>query len=162
MFKRVIMALLIIIAISTVIITAFAFSDNNNPSNNNIFSNQLQLLNNPSAINSNVQVKDTPEKQKMLYYIQKTGENTKNLNHIQKLSIISPADAEKIATQYIEQPGASTGKPRLVDQDGKKVYIVPVIKNAKDVGEIDLDAHRGSNLGGAGGVKVKQVLNKVK
>jgi uncharacterized membrane protein YkoI len=94
----------------------------------------------------------------MLNYIQKNVKsNPKNLNHIQKLSIISPSDAEKIAIQYIEQPGASTGKAELVNQDGKKVYIVPIIKNAKNVGEIDLDAHRGSNLGGAGGVKVKHV-----
>ena len=159
MIKRAIITLLIIIAVSTVIITAFAISDNNNSSNNNILSNQLTLMNNPSTLNINhVQVKDTPEKQKMLNYIQKNVEsNPKNLNHIQKLSIISPSDAEQIAIQYIEQPGASTGKPELVNQDGKKVYIVPIIKNAKNVGEVVLDAYRGSNLGGAGGVKVKQV-----
>ena len=36
-------------------------------------------------------------------------------------------------------------------QDSAMVYIVPVIINGKNVGEIDIDANTGKNIGGAGG-----------
>ena len=36
-------------------------------------------------------------------------------------------------------------------QDNKMVYIVPIIENGQNVGEITIDAETGENLGGAGG-----------
>jgi uncharacterized membrane protein YkoI len=68
-------------------------------------------------------------------------------------NVISSAEAKKIATKYINQTGALAGTPELVNQDGKSVYIVPVIYNGKTAGEIDIDALTGQNLGGAGGVQ---------
>ena len=75
------------------------------------------------------------------------------LNHIPELNIISAVEAQEIAKTYIEVSGATPGSPELVTQEGKKVYIVHVIEKKKNVGEIDLDAHNGSNIGGSGGVK---------
>ena len=65
---------------------------------------------------------------------------------------ISAAKAKTIAEKYIEEPGASAGTPKLSKQDGKLVYTVPVIYNGETVGEIEIDAQTGKNLGGAGGV----------
>lgn len=64
---------------------------------------------------------------------------------------ISSAEAKKIAQKYIEEPGATAGTPTLSKMDGKYVYTVPVIENGKNVGEIDIDATTGKNVGGAGG-----------
>lgn len=64
---------------------------------------------------------------------------------------ISSAEAKKIAQKYIEEPGATAGTPALSKIDGKYVYTVPVIENGKNVGEIDIDATTGKNVGGAGG-----------
>ncbi|HML05612.1 MAG TPA: PepSY domain-containing protein [Methanobacterium sp.] len=64
---------------------------------------------------------------------------------------ISATKAKEIAQKYIDQPGATAGTPELTKMDGKKVYIVPVIDNGQRVGEIDIDAQTGENLGGAGG-----------
>ena len=72
------------------------------------------------------------------------------MNHIPKLNIISTVEAQEIASKYIEQTGTTPGIPKLVTQEGKKVYMIPVIEKKKNVGEIDLDAHNGSNLGVAG------------
>jgi uncharacterized membrane protein YkoI len=64
---------------------------------------------------------------------------------------ISSDEAKKIAQKYIEEPGATAGTPTLSKIDGKYVYTVPVIENGKNVGEIDIDATTGKNVGGAGG-----------
>lgn len=64
---------------------------------------------------------------------------------------VSTEDAKNIASKYIEEPGASPGSPKIVYIDGKPVYVVPVIKNGKQVGEIYIDVKTGKNLGGAGG-----------
>jgi uncharacterized membrane protein YkoI len=64
---------------------------------------------------------------------------------------ITPAEAQKIANKYIEVSNATAGTPNLVKQSGKLVYIVPVVSNGINVGEIDIDAQTGKNLGGAGG-----------
>lgn len=64
---------------------------------------------------------------------------------------ISPEEAKKIAASYIETTGAKAGTPKLVKQNGKLLYIVPVLINGKTAGEIDIDAYTGQNLGGAGG-----------
>jgi hypothetical protein len=61
---------------------------------------------------------------------------------------ISPAEAQKIASTYIQVSGATAGTPKLVNQNSKLIYIVPVIDNGKNVGEIDIDAQNGHNLGG--------------
>ena len=66
--------------------------------------------------------------------------------------MISAQEAQNIALQYIEEPNATAGTPRLVDEDGKKIYIVPVIMNGDTVGQIEIDAYTGKNVGGAGGV----------
>ncbi len=67
-------------------------------------------------------------------------------------NMISAQEAQNIALQYIEEPNATAGTPRLVDEDGKKIYIVPVIMNGDTVGQIEIDAYTGKNVGGAGGV----------
>ena len=64
---------------------------------------------------------------------------------------ISSEEAQKIASKYIEVNGAVAGTPTLVKQDNRLVYIVPIMENGKNVGEIDIDAETGENLGGAGG-----------
>jgi len=64
---------------------------------------------------------------------------------------ISPAKAKKIAKKYIKEPGATAGKPVISKTDGRCVYTVPVIQKGKHVGEIDVDARTGKNVGGAGG-----------
>lgn len=67
-------------------------------------------------------------------------------------NIISEENARSIAQQYIEEPGAVAGDPRLVNYNGKLAYVVPVLLNGVNVGEIYIDAQTGKNLGGAGGV----------
>jgi uncharacterized membrane protein YkoI len=64
---------------------------------------------------------------------------------------ITPSQAKSIAQKSIEQPGATTGTPKLKTINGTKVYIVPVIDNGKTAGEIWIDAQTGENIGGAGG-----------
>lgn len=191
MFRKGVMALFIVVAISAIIIGAFAISNNKN-SSNNIPSNQLTPLNTPlnntSSANSNIspangsnsvptvnnsvnngKLSNTNGKANTNRIVSPTtGTNNKNVpqsdslgskfknNPIYPLSsvtIISPAEAQEIAAKYIEQAGATPGTPNLISQDGKKVYVVPVILNNTNVGEIDIDAQSGSNLGGAGGVK---------
>ncbi len=66
-------------------------------------------------------------------------------------TMISSNEAKEIAQKYIEEPGATAGTPTLSKTDGKYVYTVPVLKNGKNVGEIDIDAQTGENMGGAGG-----------
>lgn len=67
-------------------------------------------------------------------------------------NMISAQEAQNIALQYIEEPNATAGTPRLVDEDGKKIYVVPVLMNGSTVGQIEIDAYTGKNVGGAGGV----------
>lgn len=64
---------------------------------------------------------------------------------------ISQAEAQKLAAKYIKADGVKAGTPKLVKEDGKLVYLVPLTSNGKTVGEIDIDAVSGSNLGGSGG-----------
>lgn len=66
-------------------------------------------------------------------------------------NMISASEAKSIATKYIEQKGASAGTPELKSINGKNTYIVPVIMNGEQVGEIYIDPTTGKNLGGAGG-----------
>jgi hypothetical protein len=137
MFKRATVILLMLVSISVLVIAAFAISGNN--SSNNIASNVGAPLSTISN-NSTSTVPESPS----------SAPNHHVITNV-KDEIISPTAAKILAKKYIEQPGAIPGTPQLVKQDGKKVYIVPVIDKKKNVGEIYLDAQSGKNLGGAGG-----------
>ncbi|MGB9979094.1 PepSY domain-containing protein [Methanobacterium sp.] len=64
---------------------------------------------------------------------------------------ITSAEAQKLAQKYIDVEGATAGTPKLIKTDGQYVYAVPVISNGTNVGEIDINAITGKNVGGAGG-----------
>ena len=138
MFKRATVTLLILVSISVLVIAAFAISGNNNSSN--IISSDLGA---PLSSIYNSSPSTLPESPY-------TAPDHNLVTNV-KVKIISPSAAKILAKKYIEQPGAVPGNPKLVRQDGKKVYIVPVIDKKKNVGEIYLDAYSGKNLGGAGG-----------
>ena len=78
-------------------------------------------------------------------------DNVKNTSNTSTSSAISAAKAQEIAQKYIEEPGAKAGTPKLTSISGNNVYTVPVMLNGEQVGEIEIDAHTGENLGGAGG-----------
>ncbi len=122
MIKKIIVALVVIVAVVGLVFATIGNSDNKNINNN-----------------SNV----TVEQQKL-----QTNDNTVD-NTSEKL--ISSAKAQKIAISFIEEAGAIAGTPTLTKQDNKMVYIVPIIENGQNVGEITIDAETGANLGGAGG-----------
>jgi uncharacterized membrane protein YkoI len=77
-----------------------------------------------------------------------TGSQTANGGSSVEISITK---AKSIAQNYIEQPGATAGTPKLKTMNGTKVYIVPVIYKGEQAGEIWIDAKTGKNVGGAGG-----------
>jgi len=89
-------------------------------------------------------------------------QNTTNQTSNQNISInntqnnatatISASEAKTKAQKYIEEPNATAGEPKLINTDGKSTYVVPVILNGNQVGEILIDAQTGENMGGAGGV----------
>jgi len=65
--------------------------------------------------------------------------------------MIHEKEAQKIATEYIEEPGATTGIPRLKEiDDDLLIYIVPILIDDKIKGEIHIHSETGENLGGAG------------
>ena len=64
---------------------------------------------------------------------------------------ISSAEAQKTAQKYIDVQGATAGTPKLIKINGQYIYAVPVIDNGTNVGEIDINAITGKNVGGAGG-----------
>lgn len=66
-------------------------------------------------------------------------------------ALISQDKAKQIAARYIEESGATVGTPKLVTSGDKKIYLVPVVKNGETIGEIEIDAETGKNLGGSGG-----------
>ena len=125
MIKKIIVVLMVVVAVSGLVYATLGNSVNKNITNNS--------TNNPTG----------PVKQEAIS-INNTVNNTTH-------NTISSAEAKKIASKYIEVSGATAGKPTLVKQDSKMVYIVPVIINGKNVGEIDIDAKTGKNIGGAGG-----------
>lgn len=65
---------------------------------------------------------------------------------------VTSSEAKIIAQRYIEEPDASAGEPVLKDWNGKQTYVVPIMMNGDQVGEIYIDPQTGENLGGAGGV----------
>ncbi|MTK64213.1 MAG: peptidase [Methanobacterium sp.] len=122
MIKKVIIGLVVIVAVFGIGYAAFTNMNNTTSTTNN---SSIQNVQNTTSNTSNTQ---------------KTENKT-----------ISSEEAKKIATKYIEVAGATAGTPKLVNQDNKMVYIVPVMVNGENVGEIDIDAETGANLGGAGG-----------
>ena len=147
MFKRVTMILLIIVTLSAITLTVFAISDNDK-----IVNPGIQPKISPSSsfvtLKDRVELKYSVERSDRLEY--KTTDNNR-VKEINLLTIISPTEAQKIAEKYIKEEGAVPGTPKLLKENGKKVYIVPVIDNQKNVGEIHLDAMNGKNLEGCGG-----------
>ncbi len=146
MFKRVTMILLIIVTLSAITLTVFAISDNDKTVNPGI-----QLKISPSSsfvtLKDRVELKSVERSDRSKY---KTDDNNR-VKEIKLLTIISPKEAQKIAQKYIKEEGAVPGTPKLLKENGKKVYIVPVLDNQKNVGEIHLDAMNGKNLEGCGG-----------
>ena len=96
-----------------------------------------------------IQQLQEPQTQQINNSTQNTNSNTPTQTTTK--TAISSAEAMKIANTYIEVSNATAGTPSLVTQNNKLVYIVPVIDNGTNVGEIDIDAQTGANLGGAGG-----------
>ncbi|HNR25398.1 MAG TPA: PepSY domain-containing protein [Methanobacteriaceae archaeon] len=81
-----------------------------------------------------------------------TTNNNSNLNqNTTSHTNITATQAQELAKKYIEQEGASAGTPQLTSINGKPVYIVPIIYKGKAVGQIEIDATTGQNIGGAGG-----------
>ena len=64
---------------------------------------------------------------------------------------VSPSEAQNIAQGYIKEEGAKAGTPRLVNIGGEPVYVVPIEKDGKIIGEIHIDPVTGKNMGGGGG-----------
>ena len=145
MYKKTMIVLFIIVTLSSILITAFAFTGNDPSSNQQLTTSIGQNVNNDNKL---------PGMGDAGYSIVSKNTNTVHKSVLQGLKVpvfISPQNARKIALKYIEEPGASPGKPVLVKEDGKRVYIVPVIEDKKRVGEIHLDARNGKNIGGCGG-----------
>ena len=122
MMKKIIVALVIVVAVLGLGFATIGNTTKKNTSNNTT----------------------SPVTQQIVTNTNNTTDNSTNTN-------ITSEKAQKIASKYIEVSGAIAGKPTLIKQDNKLVYIVPVIDNGKNVGEIDIDAQTGENLGGVGG-----------
>jgi cytoskeletal protein RodZ len=134
MIKKAIIALIVILAI-----VGLAFAANNINTKNSTYTTN-STTNTTNSTNPIKQINVTVTKDTSL---------TSQKNNT--LFKISPAEAQNIADTYIQVPGAIAGTPKLVYQSNKLVYIVPVMENGTNVGEIDIDAQNGHNLGGAGG-----------
>ncbi|WP_321422726.1 PepSY domain-containing protein [uncultured Methanobacterium sp.] len=81
-----------------------------------------------------------------------TNNTTINSSNKNIKNLISPAEAQEIAEKFIKEPGAKAGIPKWDESGNKMVYIVPVVINGTNVGEITINALTGENMGGAGGV----------
>jgi hypothetical protein len=134
MIKKAIIALIFILAIVGL---AFAANSMNTKNSTNTINSTINKTN---STNPFKQINVTVTKNTSL-----TSQKNKPLN------TISPAEARNIADTYIQVSGAVAGTPKLVYQSNKLVYIVPVMENGTNVGEIDIDAQNGHNIGGAGG-----------
>jgi uncharacterized membrane protein YkoI len=129
MIKKIIIALMVVAAVSGLVYATYGNTSSNNTTNNSTTQGtQTQQISNTT---------------------QNTNSNTPTQTSTKKT--ISSAEAMKIANTYIEVSNATAGTPSLITQDNKLVYVVPVIDNGTNVGEIDIDAQTGANLGGAGG-----------
>jgi non-ribosomal peptide synthetase component E (peptide arylation enzyme) len=137
MIKKPIIALIVILAI-----VGLAFATNNTNAKNT--TNTTQITN---TINSTANTTHLASPVKQITFIATKNASQNNSTQIK----ISSAEAQNIAANYIQVSGAITGTPKLVYQSNKLVYVVPVMVNGTNVGEIDIDAQTGHNLGGAGG-----------
>lgn len=126
--KKIIVAILVVAAVSGLVYATYGNTSNNTNNTTNQDTQQTQQINNATTKNTNSDTTKTTTK-----------------------TAISSAEAMKIANGYIQVSTATAGTPSLVNQDNKMVYIVPVMDNGTNVGEIDIDAQTGANLGGAGG-----------
>jgi uncharacterized iron-regulated membrane protein len=142
MFGRAVLLFTLFIALSGVLIVAFAISDVNTSKQTSQQPLSNQIPNQISGQTSN-NYSNQPSTRTVSV---SSNKKTKSTGHI-----LSSLKAKLLAKKFIKQPGASPGTPKLVKYNNKMVYIVPVIQNRIQVGEIDIDAKNGKNLGGAGG-----------
>lgn len=141
MFGRAVLLFTIFIALSGVLIVAFAISDVN--TSKQVNQPLYQPVSNPISGQTSGNNLNQPSKHTVSV---SSNKKTKSTVHI-----LSSLTAKLLAKKFIKQPGAIPGTPKLVKYNNKRVYIVPVIQNRIKVGEIDIDAKNGKNLGGAGG-----------
>ncbi|MGO9387175.1 MAG: PepSY domain-containing protein [Methanobacterium sp.] len=132
MIGKSIIAIILVAALIGIGYAAHVSTDNNNNTNQtpaqNITNNNTNTPNSATTVTTN---------------------NSQNTGSGQDL--ISAAKAQSIAQTYIIQPNAQAGTPILKEINGEQIYTVPVILNGNNVGEIDIDAQTGKNVGGAGG-----------
>ena len=135
MMKKIVLTVVVIVAILGIAFAAYSNSNSKTPTTNN--------TTNTTTGTSHASVSNTTPV---------TTQTTSNSTQ----SNISPAKAQEIATGYIDATGVTAGTPKLVTESGTQVYVVPLIDtNNTTVGEIDIDAKTGKNLGGAGGAPEK-------
>jgi len=139
------LALIIIVVASLGTATGYmiVLNSHNSPSAPLLSNNNSTNGNNTSSVrNITVNTNSTNSTNNSTQNTSSTFNNTQ--------SNISPAKAQEIAAGYIETSGVTAGTPKLVDESGTQVYIVPLIDtNNTAVGEIDIDAKTGANIGGA-------------
>ena len=145
MFRRAVLLFIMFISLSGVLIVAFAISDVN--TNKQVISSPYQPVSN--QISGQANGNDLNQLSPL------TVSASSNVKTKSKWHIISSLTAKLLAKKFIKQHGAGPGTPKLVKYNNKRVYIVPVIQNRIKVGEIDIDAKNGKNLGGAGGAPSK-------
>jgi uncharacterized membrane protein YkoI len=127
MIKKSLVAIVAIIAAVGLVFAAYGGTGNNNPTNSSSNLEKQQISSSDTTNNANTATK----------------EDTNN--------IISASKAKEIAQKYIEVPTATTGTPKLIKSGETLIYVVPVIDNGQVVGEIEINALTGANVGGAGG-----------
>ena len=128
MIKKSIVAVVVMLAAAALV---FGATGNHNNSTNNSKGQQSSVTDSSSSSNSG---SDSD----------KTSDNTTKPK-------ITSTEAQKIAQKYIDVQGATAGTPKLIKTNGQYIYVVPVIDNGTNVGEIDINAITGKNVGGAGG-----------
>ena len=126
MIKKAIVAIVVIVAAAAIVFAAAGNTNHTNSTNSVNAENQQNLS--ASSGTSDNSASDNSSKTK-----------------------ISSAEAQKTAQKYIDVQGATAGTPKLIKINGQYIYAVPVIDNGTNVGEIDIDAVTGKNVGGAGG-----------
>ena len=129
MIKKSIVAIVVMLAAA-----ALVFGASGNHTNSTSTSNQGQQ----SSVTSNSSSSNS------------ISDNNKASDNTTKTKITS-AEAQKKAQNYIDVQGATAGTPKLIKTNGQYIYAVPVISNGTNVGEIDINAITGKNVGGAGG-----------
>jgi uncharacterized membrane protein YkoI len=131
MIKKSIVAIVAIIAAVGIVFAAYGGTGNNNPPNS---SSNLENQQSSAAITSNTN----------------TNTNTAT-KKVDTNKIISASKAKEIAQKYIEVATAKAGTPKLIKSGKTMIYVVPVVDNGQVVGEIEISAQTGANVGGAGG-----------